>query len=57
MQPNPFRIIGQEDYSDPKKWAEAATAALNTENLTEPMKRAFEAFKLDPVNPRQRVKI
>jgi hypothetical protein len=52
MKPNPFRLVGREDYwRDPKIWAEAACAALNAENLEEPIRLAFEAFKLDPLSP------
>ena len=51
-KPNPFRLIGREDYwRDPNIWAEAASAALNVESLEGPIKLAFEAFKLDPSAP------
>jgi hypothetical protein len=52
MKPNPFRLVEREDYwRDPKIRAEAARAALNAENLEEPIRLAFEAFKLDPLSP------
>jgi|SRR5580704_9009963 hypothetical protein len=50
-EPNPFRIVGESYWADPKNWAEAAVVALNDENLDEPTRLAFEAFKLDPLSP------
>ena len=49
-EPNPFRIVGESYWADPKNWAEAAVVALNDENLDEPTRLAFEAFKLDPLS-------
>jgi hypothetical protein len=51
QEPYPFRIVGEAYWRDPKNWAEAAVVALNPENLDEPTKLAFEAFKLDPLSP------
>jgi hypothetical protein len=50
-EPNPFRIVGEGYWRNPKNWAEAAVAALDTENLDEPTRLAFETFKLDPISP------
>jgi hypothetical protein len=49
---NPFRIVAREGYwRDQKNWVEAARAAFDAENLDEPIRLAFEAFKLDPQSP------
>jgi hypothetical protein len=49
--PYPFRIVGESFWRDPKNWAKAAVAAFNAQNLDEPMRLAFQAFKLDPLSP------
>jgi hypothetical protein len=51
LEPNPWRIVGESYWRDPKNWAAAAVAALNPETLDRPTKLAFEALKLDPLSP------
>ena len=50
-EPNPFRIVGESYWRNPKNWAEAVVVALNAENLDKPTRLAFKAFKLDPLSP------
>jgi hypothetical protein len=50
-EPNPFRIVGESYWRNPKNWAEAVVVALDAENLDKPTRLAFKAFKLDPLSP------
>jgi hypothetical protein len=51
LGPNPWRIVGESYWRDPKNWAPAAVTALNPETLDQPTKLAFNALKLDPLSP------